>query len=159
MITISPARPDHVDAMVALSEAKRTQYAAYQPHFWRKAENSAAVQTPYFYELLARDSILALVAQDGEAVVGFVIAAVIPAPAVYDPGGPTCMIDDFCVADPELWATVGRDLLTAATTAARNRGAAQVVVVCGHLDQPKRAALAAAGLTLASEWYTSPLGE
>ena len=157
MTEIIPARPEHVPAMVALSHQKRAAYAAYQPHFWRMAEGADAAQTPYFYELLTRENLVVRVALAGETVVGFVMAAVIPAPAVYDPGGLTCMIDDFCVADPALWATVGRDLLAAATAAAKARGAVQAVVVCGHLDQPKRAALAAAGLTIASEWYTGPI--
>jgi GNAT superfamily N-acetyltransferase len=161
MPTILPATPDHVDAMVALSEAKRTLYAAYQPTFWRKAPDSAAVQTPYFHTLLARASIVAFVAQagaqQGAPIVGFVIASIVPAPAVYDPGGLTCMIDDFCVAEPAQWATVGRALLTAATAAARARGATQTVVVAGAQDAPKRAALIAAGLTVASEWYTGTI--
>ncbi len=157
MPTILPATPDHVAAMVTLSERKRTAYAAYQPQFWRKAPDSASVQTPYFHELLARDAVVALVALEDERVVGFVIAAIVPAPAVYDPGGLTCMIDDFCVAAPDQWATVGRSLLTTVTQAAKARGATQTVVVCGHLDAPKRAALAAAGLTIASEWYTGTI--
>lgn len=155
--TIQPAEEAHVAAMVALSEQKRTEYAAYQPQFWRKATNSAAAQTPYFHHLLTQAHVLALVARQGETVVGFVIAGLAPAPAVYDPGGLTCMIDDFCVAAPEQWPTVGRDLLAAVTREAAARGAAQAVVVCGHLDEPKRAMLAGAGLSLASEWYVAPI--
>ena len=41
-ILIQPATADDVPALVALSESKRTQYAAYQPQFWRKAADSAA---------------------------------------------------------------------------------------------------------------------
>ena len=40
---------------------------------------------------------------------------------------------------------------------ARQRGAAQTVVVCGHLDQPKRAMLAQVGFSIASEWYVQSL--
>jgi GNAT superfamily N-acetyltransferase len=161
-ILIQPATADDVPALVALSESKRTQYAAYQPQFWRKAADSAAAQTPYFHELLARENVLVYAAVEqtvsaADAIVGFVIAALVPAPAVYDPGGLTCLIDDFCVAQPTQWATVGRDLLTTVTRQAARRGAAQVVVVCGHLDEPKRAALRAAGLTIASEWYVGPV--
>ncbi len=50
-------------------------------------------------------------------------------------------------------ATVGRELLEAATKELTARSAVQVVVVCGHLDAEKRAALTASGLTIASEWY------
>ena len=156
-ITIRPATPADVDAMVALSERKRTEYAAYQPVFWRKAADSVAAQTPYFHHLLARDNILARVAEHAGTVVGFVIAAIVPTPEVYDPGGPTCMIDDFCVADATTWPTVGAALLADVQAAAAARGAVQSVVVCGHLDEPKRAFLRGAGLSLASEWYVGPM--
>lgn len=83
---------------------------------------------------------------------------IVAAPPVYDPGGPTCLIDDFAVAVPEQWPTVGVDLLGALRRTARERGAAQVVVVCGHLDGPKRTALEHSGLSIASEWWVAPLG-
>lgn len=143
--------------MVGLSEQKRTEYAAYQPVFWRKAANSEEAQTPFFRRLLAQENILALVALDGATVVGFVIAAIVPAPPVYDPGGLTCLIDDFCVAQPEQWPALGRALLAAVTGEAAARGAAQAVVVCGHLDEPKRALLRDTGLSIASEWYVSSI--
>jgi len=52
---------------------------------------------------------------------------------------------------------VGRRLLDEAVARAKERGASQVVVVCGHLDQPKREMLAACGLSIASEWWTRPI--
>jgi len=145
--------------MVALSEQKRTEYAAYQPRFWRKTENSAAVQTPYFHRLLTQENVLALIALQDAAVVGFVIASLVPAPPVYDPGGLTCLIDDFCVAQPDLWQTAGRDLIQAVTEGAAARGAVQAVVVCGHLDEPKRTLLRDRGMRIASEWYVMSIGE
>jgi len=67
------------------------------------------------------------------------------------------LIDDFCVADPATWPTVGAALLADVQSAAAARGAVQNVVVCGHLDEPKRAFLREAGLSLASEWYIGPI--
>ena len=99
---------------------------------------------------------MSLVAEDDGGFAGFLIATVGPTPPVYDPGGLTAMIDDFAVVSDAAWATTGRDLLGAATARVRDRGATQLVVVCGHRDEPKRAALRAAGLSLASEWYTGP---
>ncbi|HXF63946.1 MAG TPA: hypothetical protein VNK95_20140 [Caldilineaceae bacterium] len=158
---IRPAVADEAPAMVALSEQKRTQYAAFQPVFWRKAANAAEVQTAHFRRLLNQDNVLALVAAQEDKpsapLLGFVIATLIPAPPVYDPGGLTCVIDDFCVADEGAWQTVGRVLLDAVTEQAVTRGAVQVVVVCGHLDEPKRAMLREAGLRIASEWYVKPI--
>jgi hypothetical protein len=156
-LQIHPAQNSHVPAMVALAAAKRTQYAAYQPQFWRIAPDAVEVQTAYFRRLLTQPEVLARVALQAGTVVGFVVARVIPAPPVYDPGGLTCMIDDFCVADDADWATVGRGLLDAVCAVAEKLGAVQAVVVCGHLDEPKRALLRAAGLTIASEWYVRPI--
>jgi hypothetical protein len=67
------------------------------------------------------------------------------------------LINDFCLAAPEEWMTVGRQLLEHISVQARHRGATQAVVVCGHLDQPKRELLFATGATLASEWFIQEL--
>jgi hypothetical protein len=80
----------------------------------------------------------------------------VPAPPVYDPGGLTCLVDDFMVATPDLSASVGAALLDKAIEHARPRGAVQTVVVCGPHDTPKRAMLIDAGHVVASEWHTKP---
>jgi hypothetical protein len=41
---------------------------------------------------------------------------------------------------------------------AGQRGAVQAVVVTAHLDEPKRQALRACGLEVASEWWVTPQG-
>lgn len=88
---------------------------------------------------------------------GFAIGRLVPAPSVYDPGGVTCFVDDFAVADPTDWLTVGVDLLHAVCRTAQEQGAAQIVVVAGQLDEAKRAALAVGGLSVASEWWVGEL--
>ena len=157
--TIRPARADDLEPIVALADDRRRQYASHQPVFWRPARDAAARQRPYLDGLIADVSVITLVAISDEALVGFVIGHLVPAPAVYDPGGPTCTIDDFAVEDPSSWSTVGVDLLHAAAEEAHQRGAAQLVVVCGHLDRAKRAALNSCRLTIASEWWVAPLTE
>jgi GNAT superfamily N-acetyltransferase len=152
------AAADDAAALAELSDPRRQQYQAYQPTFWRPAADACERHEPFLRSLVTRDDVIALVHECGDGTVdGFVIATLAPAPPVYDPGGPTCSIDDYCVADPADWDTIGRQLLEYTIAAAKTRGASQVVVVCGHLDAPKRAMLAAAGLTIASEWYTRPL--
>ena len=71
--------------------------------------------------------------------------------------GPACLVDDFAVEDRQLWPRVGVELLAAVRVAARDRGATEVVVITARLDGPKRAALTAAGLVPASEWWVGPL--
>ena len=108
--------------------------------------------------MIEDDAVITLVADTRGTIGGVVIGTIVAAPPVYDPGGPTCVIDDFVVAVPAQWPTVGVDLLGAIQRTARERGAAQVVVVCGKLGGAKRAALAQGGLSIASEWWVAPLG-
>jgi hypothetical protein len=155
--TIRAAEAQDLDALLELSEARRREYATYQPVFWRPAADAPAQQRPYLAALLQEPDVFARVAVT-RTVVGFAIGRLTAAPPVYDPGGPTCLIDDFAVADPDLWPTVGLDLLQTVADAARERGAVQIVVVTPFRDTAKRAALAAGGLDIASEWWTRPLG-
>lgn len=155
-VTIRAAEAQDLDALLQLSEVRRRQYATYQPVFWRPASDALAHQRPYLAGVLREPDVVARVAVT-DTVVGFAIGRLTPAPPVYDPGGPTCLIDDFTVADPGSWLTVGVDLLGAVSGAARERGAVQVVVVTAFEDTAKRAALQASGLSIASEWWTRPL--
>lgn len=141
-----------VPRMIELAAEKRAEYAEAQPVFWRVADDAAIKQTPYFEQLIAQDRVVALAHESENAIDAFLIAFLQDAPPVYDPGGPTCTIDDFTVATPDLWPTVGRALLDAAIPAITSLGAVQIVVVCGHHDAPKRAMLQAAGFPIASEW-------
>jgi ribosomal protein S18 acetylase RimI-like enzyme len=154
-VTIRPATETDVDAIAALMSARRRVYEQFEPRFWRVAENADAVHRPWLEFLVADDSVVSLVAEIDGAFAGFVIATVGPAPPVYDPGGLAAMIDDYAVVG-DTWDTIGRALLDAVTERVRERGAAQVIVVCGHRDEAKRSALQQAGLSLASEWYTGP---
>ena len=152
---IRPAVAGDLDAVLDLADDRRRQYATYQPRFWRPAPDAAARQAPYLAVLIADPAVITLVAVTDAGLVGYAIGQLTAAPPVYEPGGPTCMVDDFAVADPGLWSTVGVDLLTAVTREATDRGAAQVVVVTAARDDPKRAALDRGGLTPASEWWVT----
>jgi GNAT superfamily N-acetyltransferase len=141
-----------LDAMTAMAAERRSRYAKYQPVFWRPASDAEQVHRPYLAELIADQDAITLVSDDSGNVAGFLIATIGDAPAVYDPGGRTCTIDDF-VAAPGRWATTGVQLLRAAIEDAAERGAIQAVVVTAHLDQAKREALQTCGLSIASEWW------
>jgi hypothetical protein len=126
---IRPAAAGDLDAILALADTRRQQYAGYQPRFWRPAPDATARQAPYLAALIADPAVITLVAVTGADLVGYAVGQLAPAPPVYDPGGPTCLVDDFTVAESGLWTTVGLDLLAAVTRTATARGAAQVVVV------------------------------
>jgi hypothetical protein len=153
---IRQATQDDLAAIVGLGEQKRMQYEQFQPTFWRRAADSAEKSLAFLQSQITRENVIALVHDQDGAVDGFVIAVVVPSPPVYAPGGPTLSIDDYHVTGAD-WEGTGAALLAEAVRLGKEKGAAQAVVVCGHLDQPKRAMLAAAGLSIASEWWTKPI--
>jgi hypothetical protein len=125
--------------------------------FHRPHPDARSRQEPHLASLVSDGDHIALVHQTGDAVDGFVIAALVPAPPVYDPGGLTCLIDDFAVADADLWPTVGRELLDEAQRLAGRKGAVQSVVMCRPRDRSKRSMLLAAGSIVVTEWLTQPI--
>ena len=151
---IRAATAADVAAIAAMAARRRLQYSSYQPVFWAPAPNAEEVHTSYLAALVADEGVISLVSESSGELTGFVIASVGDAPAVYDPGGRTCMIDDF-VVEPGRWNSAGAQLLQAAIELAAGRGAIQAVVVAGHLDHEKRDALRACGLSIASEWWVT----
>lgn len=151
------ATPADVASMVALSDQKRQAYEQAQPQFWRRAEKANEEQVKWFEWLLSKEIHILLIAEINYQIVGFIIGELKSAPEVYDPGGLTLMIDDFCVERPELWRTVGKQLLHELQHQEKQRGAIQTLVVCGHHDEPKRHFLKQEGLSIASEWYVGEI--
>jgi GNAT superfamily N-acetyltransferase len=152
---IREASVEDIPQMIALAEMKRSEYEQYAPTFWRNAKDAVQKQAPFFRAQLSQEDTICLVAEHEGDVTGFIIAKVVPAPPVYDPGSLVCMIDDFVVASPNQWGHTGKDLLEEVRHRAKSRGASLTVVVCGHLDEAKREMLRAADLYIASEWYVS----
>lgn len=151
---IRPAVAADVDAVTALASQRRSQYARYQPVFWRPAADAEQIHRPYLAHLIEDQDVITLVSEESGTVTGFLVAQLGGAPAVYDPGGQTCDIDDFVVA-PGRWATTGVQLLRSAIERAAERGAIQVVVITAHLDENKREVLRQCGLSIASEWWVT----
>ena len=154
-ISIRDCTPGDVDAMAEMAEARRVAYEAYEPLFWKKAENSAELGRAFFGYLVGQADNLCLLAERGGEAEGFLIATPARVPPVYEPGA-TAMIDDFCVAEPGLWESVGPELMIAARARLRQRGFAQIVVVCGHKDAAKTRFLETQDLSLTSTWWTAP---
>jgi GNAT superfamily N-acetyltransferase len=142
--------------MTTVAAIRREQYARYQPLFWRPAAGAQDKHRSYLASLVANDEVISLVSEDDGQLTGFLIATLTAAPPVYDPGGLTCLIDDFVIVPAARWPTAGVELLRAGLAQAVRRGAVQAVVVTGHLDEPKRQALSACGLAVASEWWVTP---
>ncbi len=147
-----------VPQIAALAAQRRRDYARHQPVFWHPASDGLARHLPYLEHQIASSDVLAFVHQSGEQMDGFIIGRVGPAPPVYDPGGPVCVVDDFVVADVERWIEIGSALLRQVEAAAhRERGCALVIVVCGDHDRPKQELLHRDGARIASQWWVKTL--
>lgn len=142
---IRPLTAADVPRVLELGEQKRRQYATYSPVFWRVSPLPRETFAPFMQGQIGDAQNVALAHEQDGRVDGFVLAN----------GRGT--IDDFAVSAPELWPTVGADLLLAAGAAAQGRGLKSLLVVCGHGDKHERAMLAAQGLTLATDWYVKPV--
>lgn len=156
-IRVRAAQAFDIPRIVDLMEQRRLQHQEYQPRFWRRATNPRDREQAYL-ETLVQDTSAIVVVHDRDGEIDGVAVGVLEvAPPMYDPGGLTCIIDDFVVASPDLWGTVGVKLLGAVARQARRQGAALAVVVCGHLDRQKRAILAVSGFSIFSEWYAKDI--
>nr|WP_253308609.1 GNAT family N-acetyltransferase [Rickettsia endosymbiont of Ceutorhynchus assimilis] len=156
-ILIRNANSNDISAMVSLSYTKRRAYEKAQQQFWRYKEGAEESQSKWFKELLLQDDYIMLVAEDENKMLGFILGRLIEAPEVYDPKGLTIMIDDFCVETENDWSFAGLELIEKIKTKAKNKGASQILVVCGAHDEPKRRFLKTLGLNIVSEWYVSSI--
>ncbi len=154
---IREAQPKDLDQIIKLLEDRRRQYESYQPTFWRKATDSGIETRSFMQKLMGDADAPFFVLVNDVGLMGFLVAREIAAPPVYEPGGATYLIDDFCVSSSDLWDSVGVHLLEHVSSFVKERGASQVVVVCGDRDFKKAEALRRAGLTIASNWWTAPL--
>ena len=153
-VAVRACRAEDIDDMAAIAEARRVRYEEFEPLFWKKSPTSLEMGRAFFAHLISQPDVLALLAEAGGRTAGFLIATTARVPPVVDPGA-TAMIDDFCVAEPSLWAQIGPPLLEAGRTRLRERGFVQIVVICGFKDSEKTAFLESQNLSLASTWWTA----
>jgi GNAT superfamily N-acetyltransferase len=156
-LDIRKAEIADIKAAVELVERSRRQLQKFQPVLWRKAAKSAAATETFFTRLLAEPDSFFLVAVEGSQQQGFLVAQKFANPSAFDPGGDTWLVDDFCVAEPHLWLSIGEALLSHATTLIHEHGGVQIVVVSADRDLAKTEMLRRSDLTIASNWWTKPL--
>ncbi len=156
-IKIAQATKADIASMVNLSYQKRRAYEEAQPQFWRYAEGAESIQHKWFKELLGHEDHIILVAKSDIETIGFIIGRLVKAPEVYDPGGLTLMIDDFCVKQTIDWQSVGNNLMSSIKPIAKAKGAAQFYVVSGAHDNAKCEFLEKFGLSNAAKWYVGSI--
>jgi GNAT superfamily N-acetyltransferase len=158
MLDVRKAVASDIAAAVEMAEHARRLHHKYQPKLWHKAPKSAAATEQFFTGLLTEAGTFFLVAAEGDRRLGFVIARKFPSPPVFDPGGDIYLIDDFYVDEPQHWLTTGEALLSHATTLIHEHGGVQILVTCTDRDLAKAETLRRSQLTIASSWWTKPLG-
>ena len=146
-----PTQTD-IAQMVVLSAKKRAEYEIAQPIFWKKAEAND-IQEKWFSEHLTQPMVFSFVAKTSSQIIGFIIGQNIKAPAVYQPGGLTCIVDDFCVSTATAWDTVGSALINKLLSLSQTNGAVQILVVAGQHDLPKNNFLKNQNFAVVSEWF------
>lgn len=146
-----------VEHMVDMSEASRSSLVPLSPRFWRKAADSREKQDAWFRILLPLDDTIAVVAEMGSRLRAFAIGRLQEAPPVYAPGGPVCLIDDFCVASDAEWHPIGTRILNQIERRAHERGAVLSIVICPHLGGAKRRLLQERGFRVTAEWHVREL--
>jgi len=150
---IRNAQINDISSMVSMSYQKRRSYEKEQPQFWRHSGPNAEIsQAKWFEELLNNKNYILLTAKQDAKITGFIIRQLILSPEVYNPGGLTLMIDDFCVDNEIDWQFSGKKLIDEIKKQAKEKGAVQVIVVCGEHDKSKSHFLKEVGLTVASNW-------
>ena len=143
--TTRPLTAGDVPRVLELGEQKRREYEAYSPIFWRISPLPRETFAPYMQSQISDAQNVALAHEQDGKVDGYALANI------------RGCIDDYAVAAPGLWPTVGANLLLAAGDAAQQRGIKSLLVVCGAGDIPKRTMLAAQGLTLVTDWYVKAI--
>lgn len=156
-MAIRNATTEDVARIAELSRTKRAEYEKYSPIFWKTADSLDEARAEYLRTLVENDDAITLVSEDKGMVNGFLIGSLVDAPAVYDPGGKVCLIDDYVVDGPSLWSSVGLSLLEGCRAIAKVKGCVLQVIVCGQKDRAKSHMLKEANAEVASELYVRPI--
>ena len=154
---IHEATEADIPAILSLLHVRRQEYQHYAPTFWKIAQRAVEKQEPFIRLLVGNTNVLSIVHENDDHVDGVLIATMIEAPPVYDPGGKVCMVDDYMVERPELWKTVGDRLLEHCRQWAKTQGCVLELIVCAQKDVSKSVMLRDTGAEVASEWYVRDL--
>lgn len=115
---LDPQMPESLVPVIGRNSAKNDATKIYEA--WGNLPGDDHVG--FLAQVLAHERTIALVWEETPGTVdGFIIANIIAAPPVYEPGGPTCMVDDYWVRGGERWETIGHALLDAVCIRARSR--------------------------------------
>ena len=101
-VELRPSTSDDAELAADWAEAKRHQYQSYAPVFWKPAVDARIRHRPFLEACLRSPDFTSFSAASDREALGLVLAPLLP---------PGWLIDDFYVARPALWHSVGVRLL------------------------------------------------
>ena len=143
--------------MSKLVADKRAQLELFEPVMWRRSQNVDEMTRIFFQHQVAEPNVILLVAEEGDAFLGFLNGMLQNAPPVYDPGGKTVMIDDFAVVEGAAGDRAASALMDAVMSEGRSRGAVQMIVVTAAQDARSAKWFEDKKLHVVSHWWTRVL--
>jgi GrpB-like predicted nucleotidyltransferase (UPF0157 family) len=153
-VELRPSTPDDAELAADWAEAKRHQYQSYAPVFWKPAVDAHIRHRPFLEACLRSPDFTSFSAANDHEALGLVLASHQVSAPLLPPGW---LIDDFYVARPELWHSVGVRLLEAEADAARGSGCRHLMVVSGYRDAAKKEFLRHCGLQSEVVWWVKPI--
>ncbi len=149
-MTIRPATAGDVPGVLEIREKKFDQYESFSPVFWKKAPIPREQFAPFITGQLESESNVALVAEQGGVMRGFIVAQCRNLSQGF--------VDDYAVADHTRdWRDAGIALLAEAGKRAQLRSVNALVIVTGHADVFKRNAVESLGYVLQTNWMVKSL--
>ena len=135
--------------MADLMVERRALYEVFSPVFWRPAANARDVHEPHLASCVASDRHVGLRTDNG-FVLGELQSAGSPPWWSEVPIG---FVDDFAVLSDDAWIGAGRELLLAAWSLLRERGAESLRVVTARRDTAKVTMLESLDLSVGESWW------
>lgn len=147
--------PADVHGAALLADARRREYEAYSPVFWRPATDAFERHEPWLAQCIAADDQTSFAADAEDGIAGIAIAAhsASPPPFRFDEE-PTWLIDDFYVQDS---AKVANRATATFLDWASASNAVVAIVPARSSDVQLEAALAESGYEVASDWFVREL--
>ena len=150
---VRDAAETDIDAIVDLIEANRLRLQEWEPRFWKKSQSSAEMSRAFLATLLTDADVIFLVAAEQSQIFGCLHCKPSFVPPVYDPGGTTWMVDDFCVHD-QSWDEAGQLLLDELKLRTLAKAEGQLILPSPHRDSRANEFILGAGLRPTTTWFT-----
>lgn len=134
-ITIRRATDTDISGIVALNVQSQARLEVMNPVFWKAHPDAPARFEAWMHKSLTLEDRAMFVAMEAGAVVGYLIAQVVPAPPIYA-SQVAGLVDDFFVLDER--ADLRAALLEAGEAFLRSREVVGCAVMCAVKWEAKR---------------------